>query len=374
MATVSSRNISYLDSPQERLHDTVMSEIKRSWTRPLPAPARYARPVEDTTSLANAVLDAMLVRAFRVTPFPPPDEYSVLLSRVQYWVRRGRPIHVMLGYGPLKNPKTVSHTRADWAEFFALGHLAAWHNKVASIYPPGLRIKIVFDDSTIRMANRYAYAPMNDYIRSVGELIKAMRYEEFIVGTMRQSTFAWLFYFGMYQLAEWRVRRWERAPQNNAMLRQMELYAGRNVMPPPGLSDAAQEQFYRDAAHRYRVYWEALQLSGLSRLGHKIVAMYLDGHQHHLRQPAAIHLTSVAKGQVTQPWQGEGALRDNGYGQLVPTVLTRKRRAEFDIQRIPFPGFSCPGFESIPVCRERCCKPAHFETASPIELRGTSVF
>ena len=54
--------------------------------------------------------------------------------------------------------------------------------------------------------------------------------------------------------------------------------------------------------------------------------MYLDGSQHHIRQPVALHLTTVDKGQVTQPWQGEGALRDNGHGRLEPYVLTTGRR------------------------------------------------
>src|SRR5262249_44785671 len=146
--------------------------------------------------LAKATLDAMLVRAYRVTPLPSQDEYAELLSRVRYWVKRGRPVHIMLGYAPMKNPKTESRTHDDWDEFFALAHLAQWHNKVCTVYPPGLRIKIIFDDSTIRMANRHAKAPMWDYMTSVGRLIREMGYESFLTGTMRQSSFAWLFHFG----------------------------------------------------------------------------------------------------------------------------------------------------------------------------------
>src|SRR6185369_6034050 len=109
-------------------------------------------------------------------------------------------------------------------------HLCAWHNKVCSVYPPGLRIKIIFDDSTIRMANRYSRTPMLEYMRSVAKLIPAMGYESFIAGTMRQSSFAWLFHFGLYQLARRRVRRWERDPANGEMLARMLEFSRRNLM------------------------------------------------------------------------------------------------------------------------------------------------
>jgi pyoverdine/dityrosine biosynthesis protein len=328
----------------------VSAVLRRLWVTPKPTPARFDVPRDKLNALAKTTLDTMLVRAYRVTPLPPAEEYAELLARVRYWVQRGKPVHIMLGYAPMKNPKTAGHTHADWAEFFALAHLAQWHNKVCEVYPPGLRIKIIFDDSTIRMANRHKKAPMSDYMTSVAGLIRAMGYQSFLVGTMRQSSFAWLFHFGLYQWAEWRLRRWERDPANQEIVDQMFEFAQRNVETPPGLSEREREQYFRDAAHRYRVYWEALQLSRLSRLGHKIVAMYLDGHQHHLRQRAALHLTSLGKGQVVQPWQGEGALQDNGCGQLIPTVLTEKRRGELEIREFDVREVIChAGFAIISV-------------------------
>jgi len=142
--------------------------------------------------LAPAVLKAMLARDYRVGKFPSNEEFAQLLTRVRHWVGRGRPIRIRLGYAPMKNLHAARHSRADWAEFFALCHLCAWHNKVQALYPPGLRIKIVFDDSTIRMANRHDAHPMRSYMSSIWQLVRAMRYESFIVGTMRQSSFAWL--------------------------------------------------------------------------------------------------------------------------------------------------------------------------------------
>src|SRR5581483_3039212 len=104
-------------------------------------------------------------------------------------------------------------------------------------------------------------------------------------------------------------------------------------------------RYLRRASHRYRVYWEALQLSGFSRHKRRLVAMYLDGTQHHPPQEVALHLTTLDKGQVTQPWQGEGVLLDNGHGRLEPFVLTAGRRPRYaralvdDVNVVPAAGF-----------------------------------
>jgi hypothetical protein len=344
-------------------HDRAIDEIRRRWVRPAGWDPSFRIAANDVASTAKAALDAMLVRDFRVTPYPPAEEYEQLLARIKHWVSRSEPIQIRIGYAPMKNPRTVNHTKADWAEFFALCHLAAWHNKVQAVYPPGLQIKIVFDDSTVRMANRYSKKPMREYMQSIARLIPAMRYESFIVGTMRQSSFAWLFYFGLYQLAGLRLYRWERDPKNKPILDRMLESARRNLALPEDLDEEQKERLYSRAAHRYRVYWEALQLSGFSRSGHSLIAMYLDGDQHHIRQQAAFHLRSVGKQQGTQPWQGEGVLVDNGVGKLVPVVLTAKRRELMECQTVPLRELlPLPNFESITIARE----PAKVEDKPPI--------
>jgi hypothetical protein len=177
-----------------------------------------------------------------------------------------------------------------------------------------------------------------------------MKYESFIVGTMRQASFAWLFHFGLYQFARQRVRRWEQDPANQQALARMNEFARRNLILPPGLDEAEQDRQWRQASHRYRVYWEALQLSGLSRMGSNLVAMYLDGTQHHIRQPGALHLRTLSKEQITQPWQGEGALRDNGKGKLVPMVITAGRRARIETLDVDIPEvLPLAGFDVIRV-------------------------
>ena len=302
-------------------------------------------PAAETGRLARAALDAMLTRPFRVGVRPAAELYDELLRRVQWSVSRGRPIAVTLGYAPHKNPNATTASHADWAEFFALCHLIAWHNKVQAVYPPGLAIRIVFDDSTLIMANDANRGQIESYIASMRALIGVLGFDRVLLPPMRQSSFAWLFHLGIYALAWWRVRRWEHAPVHGGQMEQMAQAARRNLAIPPGLDPEQQKRLVTQAAHRYRVYWEALQLSHLTRGRRRLVAMYLNGSQHHIRQPVALHLTTLDKGHVTQPWQGEGALRDNGHGRLEPYVLTTGRRGRSvkrtvsGIDLVPLPGF-----------------------------------
>ena len=148
--------------------------------------------------------------------------------------------------------------------------------------------------------------------------------------------------------------------------------ARRNVALLPGSDPRQQERFVTEAAHRYRVYWEALELSHLSRGRQRLVAMYLDGSQHHIRQTVALHLTTVDKGQVTQPWQGEGALRDNGHGRLEPYVLTNGRRERSVVRTVAgLDLVALPGFERIAVTWPNVPSPTEFAD-SPSEAISES--
>jgi hypothetical protein len=318
----------------EALRERVRQTLKQHWIKPDTPDDSFAVPRSQVDMVSRAALDNMLTRPFRVGPLPSPEVYNELLVRVRRKVRRGQPIHVTVGYAPLKNLHAVQFSRAEWAEFFALCRLAVWHKKVQSVYPPGLRIRIAFDDSTLIIANHADKQAINSYIESIERLIPALSLERLIVSTIRHSAFAWLFYLGLYQLAACLVRRWERNPANQVQLERMVEFARRNVVLPSTLPPEHSERYIRQASHRYRVYWEALQLSGVTHTRGTIVAMYLDGGQHHIRQSVALHLTSVDKGQVTQPWQGEGVLLDNGHGKLEPFVLTAGRRERYLVETV----------------------------------------
>jgi hypothetical protein len=205
------------------------------------------------------------------------------------------------------------------------------------------------------MANRPDRRQMDSYINSLRGLISTLGYNTFIRGIGRHSSFAWLFHLGPFQCARLHLWLWERNPANQVIIQKMDNYARRNLVLTGGLSNEEQDSLCRGASHRYRFYWEtlliALWIQRVTFFGNSLIAMYLDGSQHHIPLRGALHLTTLGKGQITQPWQGEGALCDNGHGQLVPFVLTTSRRAHVtgteltDLDVIPL-----DGFDRIKVC------------------------
>jgi hypothetical protein len=326
-----------VDLPSEALRARVGEVVRRHWVRPHAVEPLAPDTKERVEEIARAALDTLLTRQFRVGPRPSPDVCEQFLRPIRRFVRKGRPIKITVGYGPLKNPNAVSHRRADWAEFFALCHLVSWHNKLQRVYAPGLQFQIIFDDETLLIANGADKSFMDSYISSIAELIRVLDYEAVFLPPTRLTRFMWFLRFGPYQMfrfcllriAEWRVRRWERDPAHEEQVRRMAEFARRNVVVPANLGPEERERFVRDASHRFRVCWDALRLGArIFPDRERLVALYLDGSQHH-RTQLALHLTSVDKGQMTQPWQGEGVLLDNGHGKLEPFVLTAGRRPRY---------------------------------------------
>jgi hypothetical protein len=339
----------------ETLRVRVRQTILRHWTRPRPSGPLDPVAPERVEDLSRRVLDTMLTRQFRVGPLPPASVYEALLGRVRRRVERGEPIRITVGYGPLKNQHAVPYSRADWAEFFALCHLVAWHNKIQAVYPPGLQLSIAFDDTTLVVANRADKRLMKSYISSVGSLIRALGFDAVVSASLRHSCFAWLFHFGLYQLARVRVFWWERDRRHQPQIERMYEYARRNVLVPPGLDTTQEERYIRAASHRYRVYWDALQLSGVTHSKNRIIAMYLDGSQHHIPQAVALHLTTLDKGQISQPWQGAGVLLDNDHGRLEPFVLTAGRRTRYQTRLVDgLDLVPLSGFDRIAVAWPKC--------------------
>jgi hypothetical protein len=362
------------DLSDEILRCRVQEVLRRHWVRPhaaepfdLGALTRPRSPDQQVEQLARTALDTMLTRQYRVGPLPSPEMYEQFLAPIRRFVRNGKPIRVTVGYGPLKNPNSVAHSRADWAEFFALCHLVAWHNKVQRIYPPGLQFQIYFDDETLLLSNFANKRVMRSYMSSIADLIRVLGYQSVFLPPTRITNFAWFLRFGPYQLfrftliqiAERRVRRWERDPANREQIERMKEFARRNVVVPANLNPEAQERFVEHASHRFRVCWDALRMGAqIFPDRERLVALYLDGSQHH-RTQVALHLTSVDKGQMTQPWQGEGVLVDNGHGKLEPFVLTGSRRSRYHVRAIEgLDIVAAPGFDRLAVVWPQTAAPS----------------
>ncbi len=196
-----------LDLPDEIQRSRVAEVVGRHWVRPhdaepldLGAPERSRWPSERIEKLARTALDSLLTRQFRVGPLPSADMYEQFLAPIRRFVRKGKPIRVLVGYGPLKNSNAVSSSRADWAEFFSLCHLVAWHNKLQRVYPPGLQVQIVFDDETLLLANGADRRLMDDYISSINDLIRVLGFQTIFLPPRRLMHNAWFLRFGPYQL------------------------------------------------------------------------------------------------------------------------------------------------------------------------------
>jgi hypothetical protein len=53
---------------------------------------------------------------------------------------------------------------------------------------------------------------------------------------------------------------------------------------------------------------------------------------------------------MTQPWQGEGVLLDNGHDKLEPFVLTGRRRSSYHLRAIDgLDVVAAPGFERLAI-------------------------
>ena len=339
----------YLDELSKRIE----AEIRSRWIELPIIDRQYHTPPDEVDSVSKAALDAILVRKFRVTKLPDDEERRQLFSRVRYFVRRSRPIQIRLGYAPMKNQNAVTYSHCDWSEFFAFCLLAEWYTKVVSAYPPGLQIKLVFDDASVLMANKIDRRYMDVYIQSIRRLIHHLQYETLFVGVIRHTWFSWIFNFGLYQLADYRVRRWEADVANKEQIEKMAEYAQRNLIMAGSLGDAERRRRFMEASHRYRVYFEALGLSGLTRLGNSIVGMYMNGAQHHIPIRPALHLATLRKEFVTQPWQGAGALESNSRGRLLPYVATTSRmKKESTISLTHLDVIPLPGFDRIEIAQD----------------------
>ena len=109
--------------------------VRQRWIKPASPGRQPRRAASEVDRLAEAALDAMLVRPFRISRLPAADERGELLAKVRYWVQRSKPIRILLGYAPMKNLNTCARSRADWAEFFAMFEASAVAKMTTSLRP-----------------------------------------------------------------------------------------------------------------------------------------------------------------------------------------------------------------------------------------------
>lgn len=300
----------------ETVHRTIESYFVR---RPARA-GGFRIPAREVEPTARRVGDVLLSRRFRSGLKPAAAIQETIAQKVRYYVQRSQPVRLALGFCPLKNLNAAEANRAEWAEAFAFHQLARLDMAVQEVYPPGLRVRVICDDALVRWVNKVPLRMTRDYMASLRELIAGLGLNYLIEAVLPVSRYTPLLHLTFcFTRAERRMRRWEADPANRQAIETMDFHAFKNLLPTPGLSDEARREQARAASHRYRVFWEALELSGLARLQRPVMALYTS-------ERGLLRLFSLCNGNITQPWQGEGCLRLNENDKLVPFVLTQERR------------------------------------------------
>jgi len=306
--------------------ETVYRTLERYLVRKPAQAGGFVVPPGEVERIVARVVDVLTHSRFRRGPKPRGKDREAIERKVRYYVRRSRPVGITLGFGPIKNPNASERNRAEWAEAFAFHQMARLDAAVQEVYPPGLRVRVVCDDGLVHWVNRVPYSMTREYIASLRDLVGRLDLAYLIKGVVPLSRYQPILHLGLFFVrAERRVKRWEADPANREAIERMDLHAFKNLPPTPGLSESERWARAREASHRYRVYWEALEMSRLPHLQRPLMALY-SGERGLLR------LYSLCKGNVTQPWQGEGCLKPNEKGELVPFVLTQERKGRYRTQ------------------------------------------
>jgi hypothetical protein len=281
-----------------------------------------------------------------------PEDVEAFLAVIQTAMQADRPIPVILGHGPLKNPNNCPQSQVDWAEWFTLSQLAWLHQAIRALYPPGLQVSLFLDDARSHHANAIGYESTERYRHSLVSLIEQVGLRSLVTDVVALSD--WYDEFGVGDCvteAEKLVNRFEADPDQSFFLAQQYQHALRNLPATPGSEDPqGLHQQAEAAAHRYRVYLQAEILSGIWSIPNRLYGRFSP-------HPGFWQLFTLRKGSVTQPWQGQGCLKYHAGDKLEPFVMTRHKAAHHELLDTVTSGLSLKGFEAVPI---------YVETAEPI--------
>jgi len=306
--------------------ETVRRSIEQYLVRQPACAKSFAVSPAGIEPAVERVVEVLIHSRFRRGPKPDGERREAIARKVRYYVRRSRPVRLTLGFGPTKNLNATDKNRAEWAEAFALHQMARLDAAVQEIYPPALHVRIVCDDALVRRVNGVPRWMTREYMASLRDLVSRLELDYLIKAVIPLSRYHPLLHLGLcFQRAKRRVLRWEADPANSQAIAEMDRHAFKNLLPTPDLSDGERWERARRASHEYRLYWEALELSCIPRLQRPLMTLY-SGERGLLR------IYSLCKGNISQPWQGEGGLRPNDKGELVPFVLTQERKDTYQTQ------------------------------------------
>lgn len=261
---------------------------------------------------------------------PDSGLMKILSKRLEERIKKNEPVILNILHGPRKNPNATSINYAEWAELFTLHQLARLYYRIKSVYKPSLKIRIFCDDARAIAVNNYDPKSTEEYIQSLRELIRILRLE----GVIEVIQFNKI--YNQYNVADYlsdaeeRIRKWELDKRNKERIVEMDEHCRKNIILPSTSSQEIKNKI-KNSSHLFRVYFEAETLAGIYDIP-DIWATYRKEH-------GFLLIYSLTKGNITQPWQGEGCLRLLPCGKIIPYVLTQARKEKLKIKEfeVSFP-------------------------------------
>ncbi len=312
--------------------DNFVAEAKKTIERYLVKPkektAGFKVTDSETDVLSERIYGILQSREFRQGPHKSEEYRQSVLDKIKYQLSESQPIDLLIFFGPQKNPNATDGQTADWAEVFALSNLIKMHNSIAEIYPLGANINIITSGYRAIQVNEVDPKRAEAYETSVKNLVNYLGYDSIITTGHLGALCAEMNSEFQKALGEVRpqAEEWWNDPNNVKEVEEMKAHA-RNDMDLKGHDDEEiVKEKISNAAFKYKLYRLAeKKVNILCQYSGSVHASY----NRHDSSPI-ISVFTLKKGNITQPWQGEGVLvAERCHDELSPEVLTQRRKEAY---------------------------------------------
>jgi pyoverdine/dityrosine biosynthesis protein Dit1 len=252
---------------------------------------------------------------------PSADFGQAVLKKIETATRVCKPIEVVLGFGYHKNPNACtdlgpnqchcSTLLPDIAEKMTIIQLVNWVKNVEDVYEGGMEIKIITSGYRAEIVN----GMKNKHTLAYHYTLKKMVAEYHSIQIFPIGILYYQFY-EEFQSALGKGKKEINPDWTDPFWIKQAEHARSNIWRY-GLSEEEITRKSQQAAADYVIYHKAEMEANL--LEKKFPGAIRASYNRH---EESIVLWTTAKGDVTQPWQGEGRIDSNGR----VTVVTQKRK------------------------------------------------
>ena len=249
-----------------------------------------------------------------------PD--ASILKQIESLTQGRKPVQLVIGYGCVKNQNVTSRFLPDLAEEKALGAFVEMAEAMKKINPAGLQVKIITSGKRAELVNYVSPEKTTAYHSALQKLILQKGWQDVIeiipIGDL------YLARGQEFQRALVEARSEIEQEWNKPVLAkfwQMEIEHARRNICRDGLEPEVIKAISERSAFNYQVFRRAEQKVRLieERFPEAIKASYNIGHKD------TLVLWTLEPGNITQPWQGEGVVADDG--KVLVITQERKKRA-----------------------------------------------